>query len=55
LRFPSPLLRFPFAVIASAAKQSVTDEALIEDALIVRDCFVATLLAMTAYGDVMTA
>jgi hypothetical protein len=29
--------------------QSVTEDALIEDALIVTDCFVATLLAMTAY------
>jgi 4-hydroxybenzoate polyprenyltransferase len=37
------------AVIASVAKQFVS-----EDALIVTDCFVATLLAMTASGLVIT-
>jgi flavin reductase (DIM6/NTAB) family NADH-FMN oxidoreductase RutF len=37
----------PLAVIASVAKQSLTNKA-----LIVTDCFVAALLAMTAYGDV---
>jgi hypothetical protein len=49
------VIAIPFTVIASVAKQSISDNALIEDALSVRDCFVATLLEMTARGDAMTA
>jgi hypothetical protein len=46
-------MHLPFAVIASAAKQSLAEDALIEDALIVTDCFFVALLAMTAYGSKM--
>jgi hypothetical protein len=44
IAFPRVVIAFPRAVIASVAKQSLTINAFFWD----RDCFVATLLAMTA-------